>query len=912
MANFTARQIHKQVYPATYNSKDETDGTTGESIDWIDAEAGDDSTYSATITALEDGHRKVIKFLCSGDNGKYAQWRHTESETAQTVEWWWKYIDNGQGRFNFYGINESSQTIVTIRLAADDNKLDYVYGDGLGGNTTGSVDVASDTWVHVRYKFSCATDTQSLWVDGVLVMDDENFVTDRTATSIGHWRFQFDTFAGANSGEAYVDAYGESSDTSYNVGDNVDWRHLKEKMTLSRDFEDQDVGDTDTTITFIGSVSAAGVAEIVPEFNEHKKVCKVVYTAGASDNINCGFSTTSKSGWVELWVKCNDVTGNHEVVYLRDQDAADVIIRVKIDNSAWEIYTAGAFRVVTNGPTPVNNTWYHVFVEWYSDDTFDLWIDNVLYEDGTAVITGMTNGIDRYRVYVYAANDDVYIDAVNFHDVTGAARGDNRTFDYLAYTYDDITSNISKCIVTDLGYDGSTAILEDDTTLTINSLHFIQLYDINGDLRFEGNIKRTDSPNVQNIYPLQSFNNDALLEENSYTASSAEDVNASLLAIHTNVSQVDGRLIYYTEDDPSGNLTPNFRNKPLNMGIRWFAIHGAKIASIKANGVFMLDDDRTPDNGAATITSSSGEILGPPIISEVEHQINYVEVRGAINPDSGTPFSGISQDTTAQADGTGIKRYYKRFRELQSDTDCQNRAIQIRTGTGFEPTHINVTLRGIYAIPGEVINFAYSPLSYSATNLYVEKAEFNLVQNFAIYVLNSGIFDLTSLITPGYTEADETADDIGETLYTTDLVTVYPQFSPAGTAVWANRGVNCTNAGNDGVMSHLYCDEKVDTSRDLVLTWVWIRNDAGADSVDGLLTIVEYEVGGLGTTILENVTAISLNGCAAADYEKYTYTISAADFNAGYVYYFEIVMNEAGKDITFSNFVGRYYALREV
>ena len=209
------------LYPATYNFRDEAVGASGTDIGWIDTESGTDTGYSAVITASEDGHRKVIKCITNGDNGTYVYWRHTITETSGTLELCFKYIDKGIGFHNFIFKNELGTDVMYSLLTAATNLYTMYYGDGAGGNNTITVAMVSDTWNHIRFMFDCATDKQTVWVNGILKVDAENFHSDRVATSISNYRFQFDNFGGANSGEAYIDAIGESWDTDYAIGDNL-------------------------------------------------------------------------------------------------------------------------------------------------------------------------------------------------------------------------------------------------------------------------------------------------------------------------------------------------------------------------------------------------------------------------------------------------------------------------------------------------------------------------------------------------------------------------------------------------------------------------------------------------------------------------------------------------------------------
>ena len=59
---YTVKQIHKKMYPATHNFKDEADGTTNTDIEPFTSVSGTDSNKQAIVVGLEDGHRKVVKF----------------------------------------------------------------------------------------------------------------------------------------------------------------------------------------------------------------------------------------------------------------------------------------------------------------------------------------------------------------------------------------------------------------------------------------------------------------------------------------------------------------------------------------------------------------------------------------------------------------------------------------------------------------------------------------------------------------------------------------------------------------------------------------------------------------------------------------------------------------------------------
>lgn len=210
--------IEVGMYWATENFRDEVDGTSEANIRFIDSTNHDDSNVLASIIALEDGHKKVIKFVCDGDNGKFAAWVFTSwaSQTAGTIEFWWKYIDNGVGRHRFVLRDEGDEEVIRVDIAADVPTFQVYHA---GTSTTRFF--ASDKWNHIKITFDCATDTFSLWLNNASVVAGVAFYLSRTATTIDSGFFLMFQFAGANAGEMYMDAWGQSWDPNYTIGDNL-------------------------------------------------------------------------------------------------------------------------------------------------------------------------------------------------------------------------------------------------------------------------------------------------------------------------------------------------------------------------------------------------------------------------------------------------------------------------------------------------------------------------------------------------------------------------------------------------------------------------------------------------------------------------------------------------------------------
>ena len=209
------------IYPATHNFKDEADGTTNNDIDGLYGFSTNDTNGAVVIVASDDGHRKIVKISGDGDNGKATNiYVDPVSETSGTIEFWFKYIDNGVGTFRFYFYDQSATAMLYSLINSATNQITSYYGDGIGGADTVVSAVSADTWIHYKWTFDCATDTMSLWLDGDIEIDDENFINDLNSTTFLRHRFYLYGGGGANALEGYFDAIGYSWDTNYNVGDN--------------------------------------------------------------------------------------------------------------------------------------------------------------------------------------------------------------------------------------------------------------------------------------------------------------------------------------------------------------------------------------------------------------------------------------------------------------------------------------------------------------------------------------------------------------------------------------------------------------------------------------------------------------------------------------------------------------------
>ena len=220
--------------------------------------------------------------------------------------------------------------------------------------------------------------------------------------------------------ERAVIHYKPNGEIFFNKYDNLSKGSQIYQATYS--FEDQDVGDQGTAITWIDSCETEIATEIIYEFDGHKKVLRVWEAAGSNDwNIH-DFPSASLTGFYSFWIATTDIT-RRGYMTLRESGLSN--INFGIQTSKFQIYTGGAWRDVAGAPAPVNNTLYHIYIQWYADSTFDLEINEIQYENGTAFNNAFVGaGIDDCY---FSVNDGLvyyYFDSP-ISSLDGDTKGDN-------------------------------------------------------------------------------------------------------------------------------------------------------------------------------------------------------------------------------------------------------------------------------------------------------------------------------------------------------------------------------------------------------------------------------------------------------------------------------------------------------
>ncbi len=889
--SFKVLAVHKQMFPGTYNFRDEAVGTSGTDINDVILNQCD----TCEIVSDYLGHKKALHFVDS-NSGQIRLAPHTE--TSGTFELWgnnptandW-YIRHRDNDLNFpISIYVASKTLIQI-----------LHGNGAGGTTTVNVAIAEDEWFHIKVKFDCGTAKQSVWVNEVLEVDEENFDDDDTPTNL----IYINTF---NDGacEGYIDAIGYSWDANYKIGDNVYPKHLKESTDS---FEGDDVGTQGTSITWVDSVDTAASFEIVAEFNEHKKVlgCKYTSGAGGEDTATHNYASQSTAGWIEGWVKAIDAASIHRIQLYED---AAIVFFIAIFDDKFQYYD-GTWHDV--GIAAIDNTWYHIFIQWYADNTADIWVNNVLYIAGVAALNNMVSGINKIYLREYDAANFCYYNAFT-SSLDGDSRGDNRLFDYnSSYTSKDITTEVVNVQTTNKYGEWLKGTLITRETYE-NSEIFVQIYDVNDKLSMEAELGTRDQIGIERRYALRDKNEDDLKNESSNTFSAAKihdpaDSTSMLKVILPNVSEADGDLILVEGDTKTDTYSPTTQNYPNYKMLVDIGDLADSVVIIHPDGKCYLDDDKTSGTTLDFDTEADKDkMTEPPLVSDILEEVNYIVVKGDFNPETGTRFVKVIDNVGD--DKKKSWRYTNNMFKSQTDVDAYAAKLVSRAIT-VKKIKFSAQSVGSHNM-GETVNYKFVDALYNVpqANYYVIFEQIDYDKNLNVIIMSEGMIE-TSKYAAAYERSEEYTDSYASSIYATEISTValalYPRL---GAATVDNGGVQM-NTIAELCESTFYVGDNIDENRDIKITCTFLITTLAAD---GRVNIVYNIVGK--KTDCTNTTAGFLTGntdlsCELqAVFTRHELTLLAAQVNSNTFYSVDIGLNDNVADITLYNISVEWYTKR--
>ena len=908
--NFTVKAVHKKMYPATYNFRDEVDGTSGIDIEFVTGDLSDTNGFVDVIASWQD-HNKILKgHVVGGD--RYRVY-HTHTATANPTYEFWIGTDNLAKSQWFYITNSGSSLAganIVCAVGFNGSDLRALHGDGGGGNTTTILDAdpAINTFYHIRLDVGCATDTINVYLHGVKIVTSEPFYDDQMFDTVDTI-----TLYGATASDTYNtywDAIALSFDTDYKIGDNVFWRHYGESTD---DFESDDVGTQGTSITWVDSVDTAASSELVQEFNEHKKILRLYYSSGAGGNDVAihNLGTQNRNSWFEWWWKVSDVTVNNYIYFIENGVATIMSLDI----------TASKFRYRDDGDVwqdvglaAINDTWYHCYLRIAdaANDTFKLWIDNVLYKNAIQCRNNQTSGIDQWFVYGLSATEYNYVDAP-ISSLDSDERADNRIFDYNdAYTREDITTDTQNVLYSNVLHQWREATLLSNQDYEQTVL-FFQIYDINSKLALEAEISNRVQNGQTRAYTLLDKNQDDLLNLSSNTFSADDihdptDPTCMLKTVLPNLSELDGDLILVnavTKTDTYSTVTKNY---PDGDFLRDISDLSDSVVIVEANGKCHLDDDlASGDSLDFDNAADHALMLADPIVNDILDTINYFEVFGAINPDTGERFFKITDNS-----GTDRKRKWRitnnSFR-TQTDVDAYAAKLVAKLVSVKE---ITIAIQGLGAHNmGTTFTYKFVNNDYNIPSAayYVIKETMDFDTAAASIVLSEGLVE-TSKYSAGFEKPQNFSDTYASEIYETDINTVYPQVSTTGAAQTDGKFV-LTNG--ESVFITFYIPTTIDSSRPISIHISALRVDAGADTITCSKFLARIPCDNTSDqSLIWNNIAHTWLGTTQNREEAMELTISASDVYEDNRYQFGYTINEAGKELNVYNVVIQYYIKRSV
>ncbi|NVM36487.1 MAG: hypothetical protein HWN81_12900 [Candidatus Lokiarchaeota archaeon] len=193
-------------YPATYGFENESDGTNGTDIGFVDSL---DGGGSVEVISELTGHSKVIYYNTTA-NWQWANNSFELSQTSGTVEFWIRLGETNE-RHVIYLLDGSGGSISLNWW--EDGYLKY--DDRPDGIIETIESYNALQWYHVRIEFDLAIDWH-LWIDGVSKDGGSGYGYDHTPSSFDEF-----VFGGSDSSNMWLDAVGYSWDTDYTIGDNL-------------------------------------------------------------------------------------------------------------------------------------------------------------------------------------------------------------------------------------------------------------------------------------------------------------------------------------------------------------------------------------------------------------------------------------------------------------------------------------------------------------------------------------------------------------------------------------------------------------------------------------------------------------------------------------------------------------------
>ena len=179
---------------------------------------------------------------------------------------------------------------------------------------------------------------------------------------------------------------------------------------------------TGIDIDFVDSTNSDNDVEIINSIGNHDKVIRTFRNTGNGWFIH-NFDSDISSGIAEGYFQVSDSGASNQFFILRENNLDRLMVRIGAGEFQYRLIGVGWTNI---GKLGFDNVWYHVKVEWFGDDTFDLWINGIQYLDGATTWAVMVDGYDAYELLQASVGINyIYIDAFGYSWDPYYSIGDN-------------------------------------------------------------------------------------------------------------------------------------------------------------------------------------------------------------------------------------------------------------------------------------------------------------------------------------------------------------------------------------------------------------------------------------------------------------------------------------------------------
>ena len=172
-----------------------------------------------------------------------------------------------------------------------------------------------------------------------------------------------------------------------------------------------EVGKIGTQIDFVDDCSTPNNVRVINDIDSHKAVLNHSNIIPANDYIKNLIGSYKNNGTIEFWFRIDDLNTVKYANFLFREGASTNIISLRVYNGYFQYRNSTV--VWHNFLSATSDTWYHLKVNWYSNNKFSVYINNINYLYKIQTQTNIISGVDNFVSYVYQTN--LYFDAINYN-----------------------------------------------------------------------------------------------------------------------------------------------------------------------------------------------------------------------------------------------------------------------------------------------------------------------------------------------------------------------------------------------------------------------------------------------------------------------------------------------------------------